>query len=450
MKRLLLMIFLLSSVCVCAQYTDGEPYNFCTLSNVVYNPGEHGYADDNLIESNMWVVTIDDGDYTKSERTLLQMRFNDDYSNHTIIEDATPTYNCHGYSFGIYQGTIPCRIKWYDEFCNEAFELIADTNNLQYGDIAVVRYRISQNSPIYDPGSIHSSIVVNQDTLISKWGIGPLTKHHKYDLVNVGGFENGTSVYTYYRRVVNTQINGPEVFNGSGTYTFVPNVTPAECSWKVEPAVMFQQSSGNGYVANLSYKTNLSHIYPKAVVTFTFKYGCDNTYTVKKEIDLAIPTSTLSGIRTSDGFTVDNGATVTLTGEVRMSENSKVVIRPGGRLIINGGILTNACPDKKWRGIEVWGDDDKHQNLVNGQYQQGYLELRNGATIENAVCAVELWKPDDYSSEGGIIEASDAVFRNNAKAVHALNYTNYSPVTGRRELRHAGSYQYAGHRCHES
>ena len=135
---------------------------------------------------------------------------------------------------------------------------------------------------------------------------------------------------------------------------------------------------------------------------------------------------------------IEQGATLTLSDYLVMLPDAKIIIKPGGKLIVDGAtITTDIYETRKWRGIEVWGDDDKHQNLVGGQYHQGYLELRNGAMIENAVCAVELWKPDDYSSEGGIIVASDAVFRNNAKAVHALNYTNYSPNSGNEMDYHA-------------
>lgn len=53
------------------------------------------------------------------------------------------------------------------------------------------------------------------------------------------------------------------------------------------------------------------------------------------------------------------------------------------------------------------------------------FELKNGATIENAICAIELWHPNDWSSTGGIVHAYNAVFRNNAKSVHAINYIDH-------------------------
>ena len=112
--------------------------------------------------------------------------------------------------------------------------------------------------------------------------------------------------------------------------------------------------------------------------------------------------------------------------------DGRIIIKQGGELIIDGSTLKSAheCSDM-WQGIEVWGDRNQHQNLVNGGYYQGYLELKNGATIENAVCAVQLWHPNYVSTTGGIVHATDAVFKNNATSVIALNYTNYNPYNGR-------------------
>ena len=84
-----------------------------------------------------------------------------------------------------------------------------------------------------------------------------------------------------------------------------------------------------------------------------------------------------------------------------------------------------------WPGIEVWGNSAAHQYPVSGHYAQGYVELKNGAVIENAECALALWHPNHYNATGGIVHAEDATFRNCAKAVHALHYTNHHPATGK-------------------
>lgn len=235
--------------------------------------------------------------------------------------------------------------------------------------------------------------------------------------------------YVYYRRLINTNsmISGSPTFNGTGTYIFSPNVTPATCTWSVEPADMFQNASGTGYTANLSYATPFVHLAPKATLTFTFSYGCDNHYTATKEIDLRIPTTTVSGNAVSDGFVIDANAVVTVTGKIKSNERAKTIVPVGTRLVIDNGIMTSNG-DVMWQGIEVWGNSSTHQFLINGSYGQGYLEMKNGATIENARCAVELWWPNHWSTTGGIIHASDATFLNNATAVHALSYDNYNPA----------------------
>lgn len=137
---------------------------------------------------------------------------------------------------------------------------------------------------------------------------------------------------------------------------------------------------------------------------------------------------------------VNNGACLTVKSELQFSENSRIIVKPGGRLILDGGVLTNACPGELWPGVEVWGDSTMHQYPVNGSYRQGYLELRNGAVIENAICAVELCRPGYAGTTGGIVIADSAVFRNNAKTIHALNYTNHLPTSGS-ETPYVASFQ---------
>ena len=261
-------------------------------------------------------------------------------------------------------------------------------------------------------------------------GNDPLFKHHKYDqwIVQLTNL-NDTVHYVYYRRIINNQLTGPDVFHGTGTYQFIPNVTPSTCTWSVEPAELFQTSSGTGYTANLSYKTSPTRLATKARITFTFAYSCDNHYSVSKEFDLRIPTTTISGTAVSDGFIIDTNAVVTVTGLIKTNPEARTIVPAGSRLVVNGGSM-KGNNGSLWSGIEVWGDSTLHQQQVNGAYLQGYLELKNGAVIENAVCAVNLQNPLDATTTGGIVHATGAVFRNNAKAVHIGHYTSIDPISG--------------------
>ena len=396
MKRIIILTWILLSVSYLrAQLAFGIPVSFSSLNSEVYNPGVH-----NDLPSNMWVTDRTNEELSFSEKTYLYRDFGDIHPGHIILDEATVTYNCHGYTFGLVQGTDRYNISWSADLCNDAFDIVTVP---QTGDIAVMRYN---NGQVDSP---HSAIVYNQDTLISKWGELPLTKHHKDSVIGIAAFEMGNAHYTYYRRVINTQLTGPDIIDGSGTYIFTPtpNINLASCTWNVEPADMFQTASGTGYTANLTYKTPFTYLAPKAKITFTFSYSCDNHYSVSKEIDLLIPTTTISGIAVSDGFVLDTNAVVAVTGEIRSNPKAKAIVPTGTKLIVDGGSMTSNG-DTVWPGIQVWGNASADQYLNHGGYSQGYLELKNGATIENAVCAVELWHPGDWNSTGGIVMGMDS------------------------------------------
>ncbi len=129
---------------------------------------------------------------------------------------------------------------------------------------------------------------------------------------------------------------------------------------------------------------------------------------------------------------VENGGVLTVKNTMYMGESTKIIVKPGGKLILDyRAVLTGLCGNM-WPGIEVWGNSAAHQYPdANGHYAQGYVELKNGAVIENAECALALWRPNHWSATGGIVHAEDATFRNCAKAVHALHYTNHHPASGK-------------------
>ena len=82
---------------------------------------------------------------------------------------------------------------------------------------------------------------------------------------------------------------------------------------------------------------------------------------------------------------VDSGATLTVTCTLSFVPQARLIVRPGGKLVVDGGTLTSACAGEMWQGIEVVGDRTKHQTAAH----QGTVIFRNGATIENAHCAIK-------------------------------------------------------------
>ena len=74
---------------------------------------------------------------------------------------------------------------------------------------------------------------------------------------------------------------------------------------------------------------------------------------------------------------IDSLATLTITGTLYCTSSARLIVRPGGKLVVDGGRLTSACPGEMWQGVEVVGDRTKRQLA---QFQ-GKVELRNGAKI---------------------------------------------------------------------
>jgi hypothetical protein len=121
---------------------------------------------------------------------------------------------------------------------------------------------------------------------------------------------------------------------------------------------------------------------------------------------------------------IPTGTTLTISNcTVYLPSEAKIVVQRGGTLELNGATLTSACNDLWW-GIEVQGDS-RYDPLNPAQ---GKIKLTNNAVIEKArkaiVCGNNIEGPYplwDYT--GGIIEADDAIFRNNYYGPMFWNYS---------------------------
>ena len=118
---------------------------------------------------------------------------------------------------------------------------------------------------------------------------------------------------------------------------------------------------------------------------------------------------------------VDSGGVCYMTDTIGMGATARIIVRPGGKLVVDGGTLTSVDSGGMWQGVEVWGHRNRHQTAAD----QGTLELRNGAVIENALCGVRTGRgSDSLHTTGGIVTAENSTFRNCAKAVEFLPYTD--------------------------
>jgi hypothetical protein len=120
--------------------------------------------------------------------------------------------------------------------------------------------------------------------------------------------------------------------------------------------------------------------------------------------------------------------TLTITTTVHCKQEGEFLIKSGGKLIIDGGTLTNmTCNDPMWQGIKVLGNSNEPQTNTT-QNGQGQLIIKNNAVIEHAVCAIKNYGLSngniDYNTTGGRISATNSRFTDNAQMVSLMPYSN--------------------------
>lgn len=132
---------------------------------------------------------------------------------------------------------------------------------------------------------------------------------------------------------------------------------------------------------------------------------------------------------------VDAGVTLTIKGTVHFADNTRLVIKPNARVIIDGGKLTNGCGGM-WEGVNVGGTGGQPQASFSGglALYQGIIDLINNATIENAKNGISTSLVDNngniiWTSFGGIIRAKNSNFINNKRDIEFMSYPNYNNLS---------------------
>ncbi len=131
-------------------------------------------------------------------------------------------------------------------------------------------------------------------------------------------------------------------------------------------------------------------------------------------------------------ITVCSGAQFTILATVDMPKNSKIIVKPGGRLIIGKGgeVLATDFP---WSGIEVWGDNTKPQTYLSTGMPafQGELIVKDNGIIRSAVCGIKTIKAinlymNDWTKTGGIVKLNEANIIDCGTGLWMGPYHNYN------------------------
>lgn len=152
-------------------------------------------------------------------------------------------------------------------------------------------------------------------------------------------------------------------------------------------------------------------------------------------------------------LTIDSGIVMTISNTtISFGMKGKVIIKPGGRLIVNNATLSGITQTSSnspcltmWEGIEVWGNGFK-KHVPLDQVFQGKLTIDGNSVIRNAHKAIFVGRrntcydtPDnpcprtrgfqDYIPDygGGIIEVRNTTFIKNAVDIQ---FAPYVPPSG--------------------
>ncbi|MBK9593396.1 MAG: hypothetical protein IPO32_18495, partial [Crocinitomicaceae bacterium] len=191
--------------------------------------------------------------------------------------------------------------------------------------------------------------------------------------------------------------------------------------------VLPSQIDGEDYVAKFASATGECCASLEGFNTFTF------TAPVSASWQPALnPFGNIPVVTIGEELRIPTGKTIHIQNMTfKFNEGAKLVIEPGARLILTNSVLTSMdCDRLMWSGVELQGNASLDQSPTS---QQGFLLMQSNSEISNAHNGISVYGRDgldniDWSKTGGIVQASNSVFRNNIRDVEYLSY--FHQITG--------------------
>ena len=171
-----------------------------------------------------------------------------------------------------------------------------------------------------------------------------------------------------------------QILSGQGTKTIIVQALDAGAGWvKAAPTLL---AHGNNHKKELK-QYDITVTYPQSGTNAPAQITSNQTWTTPYGANGVV--------------NIANGATLTIKSNLYCTSSAQITVAPGGKLVIDGGTLTNACPNTMWQGI-----------VVNST---GQVEVTNNGKIENAVCGITV------NSGGKVTTSTNAQFINNKAGV---------------------------------
>ena len=240
--------------------------------------------------------------------------------------------------------------------------------------------------------------------------------------------------YSYANNVYDTAFAGTSAAapHVAGVAALVLSVNP--CLTREEVTYILESTCTKVRPDLYNYATNSNH--PNGTWNIEVGHGLVNAYEAvllaqqmggyvfRGQTEIQSNTLWDSASLINDDLIIDSLATLTITDTLYIAGGSRIIVRPGGKLIVDGGTLTNACDGEIWEGIVVEGNVNQRQ-LAS---KQGSVILTN-ATIKNARNAISTRGSEEatkWDKTGGIVQATNTLFHNNRRSAEFLSYENHN------------------------
>ncbi|MCE3259639.1 MAG: C-terminal target protein [Bacteroidetes bacterium] len=201
-------------------------------------------------------------------------------------------------------------------------------------------------------------------------------------------------------------------------------------------------------IASFHHRTKPGSVGAGSTVRYTQECDYDNT----KSITITNAQTWTKPENFRGDITIAAGGHLTIKCYLNMTTNSRIVVNKGGKLTLDGGIITSLCGGL-WNGIEIVGDNTQSQaiDLVTLMpLYQGMVEMKNNSMIVNARTGVSVGQRSSPGGSfisgtgGGIIQSTASNFEQNIVSVEFLNYVYTDPTKPAKGIINASFFKQTG------
>jgi hypothetical protein len=168
-------------------------------------------------------------------------------------------------------------------------------------------------------------------------------------------------------------------------------------------------------------------------LAYDIKDVTDNVYETSSSEVWSSPKRVVGKVLIKAGHTLTiSNTTIEFADSKRVGVNTRIVVEPGGKLIVTNATLTSiqACEKAMWDGIEVQGNPSLRQSPTSNQgwvqFSNSFVKNAREAVTTRALVASDNASTDWSKTGGGIVTATNTQFIDNRRDVEFMAYQGYS------------------------